>query len=263
MKFGGHVMQIGGVEMSDFYIGQKFNNFTVKSISSKRSKNGTMRKILHVVCDCGKEKEVRSYSASARKVTRCVCDNEGRYAITHGMYGTKIYTIYRSMLQRCYDKKSTSYPNYGGRGIRVSDEWLRSFDEFYKDMGDVKKGMSLDRVDSSFGYSKSNCRWASYSNQAHNKRALTGGFKGVSKRSNRYISRIMISGEPIHIGSFKNPLDAAVAYDVKASELRKENSMTNKKLGKLCGGKLIDALEFYKFSHPDDLYLKAVMQDEK
>lgn len=73
------------------------------------------------------------------------------------------------MKQRCQNPKAPEFHDYGGRGITVCPEW-ESFEQFHKDMGERPAKMSLDRIDNTIGYSKSNCRWATSYEQARNKR---------------------------------------------------------------------------------------------
>jgi len=72
--------------------------------------------------------------------------------------------------QRCYNPNNTSYKNYGGRGIKVCDQWRGSFKQFYADMGDCPDGMEIDRIDNDGNYEPGNCRWVFYRDNLRNRR---------------------------------------------------------------------------------------------
>jgi hypothetical protein len=82
----------------------------------------------------------------------------------------KLFGVWKSMKNRCYNKKVKAYKNYGERGITVCKSWLESFDSFVLDIGEKPEGSSLDRINNDKGYSKDNCRWATRLEQANNKR---------------------------------------------------------------------------------------------
>lgn len=100
----------------------------------------------------------------------CGCRTDGNGPKeTHGLSKTREYAAWCGMRERCYDKDSPQYHRYGGRGIRICDRWLDSFETFYKDMGKrPSPHHSIDRVDNDGDYAPDNCRWATNVEQQRN-----------------------------------------------------------------------------------------------
>ena len=85
---------------------------------------------------------------------------------------TGLYSIWCGMKTRCYNQKSLEYSNYGGRGIKVCDEWKNDFKAFYNwaMSNGYEDSLTIDRINPFANYEPSNCRWATYEEQAANKR---------------------------------------------------------------------------------------------
>jgi hypothetical protein len=91
-------------------------------------------------------------------------------ATTHGLFNRPFYKVWVAMLERCYKEDHAQYDDYGGRGIKVCDRWLSSYDAFESDMGTRPSGLSLDRIDNDKGYFPENCHWATQVQQIRNRR---------------------------------------------------------------------------------------------
>lgn len=118
----------------------------------------------------------------------------------HGMSNTKEYKIWQQMKRRCNDKNHMNYKYYGERGIKVCCRW-QTFSNFYSDMGCFPgKGYSLERVDTSKNYSKSNCIWMKFKLQARNTR---------KNRRLRYNGKIICLQEASEISGIKRETIAA------------------------------------------------------
>jgi len=117
------------------------------------------------VCECGSEKAVRGCHLVGGNSKSCGCS-----WTTHGMANSKEYMVWDSMIRRCHNANHKAYSSYGARGITVCPEW-RSFSGFFADMGHQPKGLTLERIDNSKGYAKDNCKWATITEQARNRRS--------------------------------------------------------------------------------------------
>jgi hypothetical protein len=93
--------------------------------------------------------------------------NEGN--LIHGWSATATYRVWNGMTQRCCNINAKVYPHYGGRGIKVCDEWM-TFLGFLNDMGPRPEGLELDRINNAGNYELSNCRWATREQQLENRR---------------------------------------------------------------------------------------------
>lgn len=152
------------------YIGTKHGRLTILSISKKP---GDKPKF-HCVCDCGKHAQFVIFNINRTHSCGCYRSEIAKQKNkTHGQSGnaqkrTPAYKAWVRMRDRCYNAKSWRYKYYGGKGVTISDEW-QSFENFFRDMGQPAKGMSLDRINPHGNYEFSNCRWATLQEQAANK----------------------------------------------------------------------------------------------
>ena len=128
-------------------------------------------------CDCGKIVIRQKDTILSKGFKSCNCYKSDK-EITHGMSKTRFWRIWQGMCRRCDSVYSSSYDNYGRRGIKVCKRW-KNFDNFREDMlsSYLKhcelfsiKQTTIDRINNNKNYGKSNCQWATYKQQNNNRR---------------------------------------------------------------------------------------------
>lgn len=149
-------------QIADIEIGQKINRLTLRE---KFYKNGIRYGSFD--CECGNTKETTIWFVYKEKTRSCGCLKKeiDRQKIierctTHGMSDTVEHNTWMGIKARCYNVKNTEYKSYGGRGIRMSEEWLSSFETFYNDLGPKPDdSYHIGRKDHFDHYCRENCRW--------------------------------------------------------------------------------------------------------
>lgn len=173
---GGSVRSCGcGMrQVKNNLVGKRFERLKViEKVKGKILKSGFEQQTYKCICDCGNETIV-SYSALMTGNTKsCGClfkeDLIDRNT-THGMSSTKLYDVWKGMFQRCYNKYNKSYRYYGGKGIRICDEWKNDFQVFYEwaQLSGYKEGLEIDRIDGKGNYEPGNCKWSTRTEQMNN-----------------------------------------------------------------------------------------------
>lgn len=166
--------------------GQRFGRLIVLERAEDHiTKSGKKVKRWNCLCDCGNKKIVRHGELRNGHTQSCGClhkEKVGAMNRTHGLSAKhdRLYPLWKSIKYRCYNKNSKSYKDYGGRGIKMCDEWLNNPKAFcdwainngYKE-DKTDKGvnmLTIDRIDVNGNYCPENCRFVTNEVQAKNKR---------------------------------------------------------------------------------------------
>ena len=157
--------------------GQRFGRLTVLERFGTSSQ-GTATWLC--LCDCGKKCVVIGAAMRKGNTRSCGCLHDDRARerrTTHGLSGTRLYFVWKTMNQRCSNPNNDDYKDYGGRGITVCEEWQHSFPAFHTwatangyDENAPYQECTIDRIDNNKGYFPDNCRWVSQMVQIQNRR---------------------------------------------------------------------------------------------
>lgn len=193
------------------YIGSKYGKLTIVSYDTKKGSNH----YVNCKCDCGNTKSISLYSVKSGRTKSCGCirkelfkknKKDKKDLTTHGQTGTRLYSIHRSMKNRCYRKNNNSYHSYGGKGIKICDEWLDDFMNFYNwayDNG-YDDTLTIDRTDNNGNYEPNNCRWVTKAEQHNNtSRNINITYNGETKTLKQWSESVGIN-YPSLMSRYKN-----------------------------------------------------------
>ncbi len=227
-------------------IGKKFGKLLVLELSEYRGKNNRDK---YYICQCDCGEVMRALGTALRRKERPTlnckkCGNKKKEK--HGMVGSRLYKIWDGMKQRCLNENDVSYHYYGGRGVKICDEWLDekvgmlNFKDWSLTNG-YNESLTIDRINNNGDYEPSNCRWVDMKVQANNKsinKLIT--YKGVTKTLSQWAEEYNVPYVTF-VKRINYGWDIERALNDEVTQKRKKlieiegNFYTYEQLGEMCG----------------------------
>lgn len=156
------------------HVGERYDKLVVEARAGTRHGRALWR----FRCDCGNAVERISDFLARHNRHSCGClrselmRGKSSNRRSHGMTETRLYDIWCSIKQRCYNSKATAFKNYGGRGIVMCDEWREDFAAFasWAEANGRQQGLDIDRRDNDGPYAPENCRFVTRADNQSNTR---------------------------------------------------------------------------------------------
>lgn len=198
--------------------GKRFGRLIVIGYSHSSKTMGPMWKCM---CDCGNTTIVSGHNLK-HCTKSCGCYRKevtSNKSTVHHMKGTKMYNTWLAMKRRCYSPEHEGYKNYGGRGIKVCDEWKNDFMNFYTwaISHGYKDNLTIDRINVNESYTPNNCKWSNIKEQQRNRtnnRMIK--FKGQIKCLAEWAEEYNINPSALKLRLCRNwPIEKALLTPIK------------------------------------------------
>ncbi|MDQ7818705.1 MAG: hypothetical protein RDU14_16890 [Melioribacteraceae bacterium] len=151
---------------------QKYGRLVIiREVAKDAIPNKRGGRLMECLCECGNIKVVALLHLGNEHTTSCGCYAKTK-GIIHGLRKHPLYTVWDNMKRRCSKPKASGYKDYGGRGIKVCNEWANDFKVFYDwaIANGWQKGLQIDRIDNDGHYEPSNCRFLTKKKNSQNQR---------------------------------------------------------------------------------------------
>lgn len=184
--------------------GKRFGNLVVLRFDSIRKPYTKKRTYWLCLCDCGKEKVILGNTLVSGLNKSCGCLRfsglgKSKHGHTHGHKHSRTYNSWAQMKSRCLNPQVKDFKDYGNRNITICDRWKDSFENFLEDMGERPKGLTLERIENSKGYSPDNCKWATRLEQSRNRRnSIRCTYKGKTLSISEWAEIIDVKYDTLH-----------------------------------------------------------------
>lgn len=196
--------------------GHQFGKLTV----IEKAENLRNRSAWKCRCECGNEKIVVTSDLKSGNTKSCGCIQKEfakNLKYEHGLHDTRLNRIWKAMRQRCSNPRSSAFHIYGAEGKTVCDEW-QTFKPFYDwaMSHGYKDGLTIERIDSTKGYSPDNCKWATYKEQCNNTRRnhfIT--YNGKKQTVAQWADEYVIKYKKLYDRLFKLKWDIGKALTIK------------------------------------------------
>lgn len=198
--------------------GEKFGRLTVLCRTAKTTHHTRWA----CICECGNIASVTTLYLRNGQIKSCGCLRASMkvYLVSHGLTKTPEYALWRSIKSRCNNPNYHAWPYYGGKGVKMCNEWNNDFMAFFTwiNSNGYKRGLQIDRINGDGDYSPSNCRFVTAAeNCAPGRRKFKKnktGYTGVSvTKGGSYEIYVTIDKKRRYLGVVKTLSDAVRLRD--------------------------------------------------
>lgn len=191
-------------------VGMRFGKLVVIELDCQR-KDKKNQRYWKCRCDCGNETIVSTGNLRSGNSKSCGCTNRERLVLRnkqlakHGARSNwkkdRLYDIWGGIKKRCENPNDKGYKSYGGRGIKICEEWKNNYVAFrdWALVNGYEENLSIDRIDTNKNYCPENCRWATAKQQANNRRNnIFIEYNGKRQSINEWSAETGLSYRAIH-----------------------------------------------------------------